>query len=89
VVIGSGMVLVIDHLGRLARIVSGIMPMRRRGIVSMMLVITAEIASGMIPVIGAMIIPRIVLRIMVARITKIVQASDEMLGRRSLAVPAS
>jgi hypothetical protein len=34
VVIGSGMVLVImavDHLGRLARVVSGIVPMRRRG----------------------------------------------------------
>ena len=80
--------MILDHLGRLARIVSGIMPMRRRGIVSMMLVITAEITSGMIPVIRAMDYSEDRAEIW-RQVTKIVQAWDEVLGRRALTVPAS
>ena len=55
-VIGSGMVLVIDHLGRLVRIVSGIVPMPWE-VMSVMPVITADIMSGMVPVIVAMVHP--------------------------------
>jgi hypothetical protein len=56
VVIGSGMVLVIDHLGRLARIVSGIVPMRWE-VMSVMPVITADIMSRMVPAIMAVAHP--------------------------------
>jgi hypothetical protein len=56
VVIGSGMVLVIDHLGRLARIVSGIVPMPWE-VMSVMPVITADIMSRMVPAIMAVAHP--------------------------------
>jgi hypothetical protein len=56
VVIGSGMVLVIDHLERLARIVSGIVPMPWE-VMSVMPVITADIMSRMVPAIMAVAHP--------------------------------
>jgi len=64
-------------------------------VMSVMPVITADIMSGMVLVIMAVIIPRIALMTIAAKITKvteitkIVRHGNRVLGCRALAVPAS
>jgi hypothetical protein len=60
--------------------------MRCRGGVSVM---TAEIVAGMVPVIVVVAHPEDHADDLVARINKIVQVWNKVLGRRALAIPAS
>jgi hypothetical protein len=79
-------IMAVNISGRLARIVSGIVPTQWE----VMPVITADIMSGMIPVIVAMAHPKdraYDRGAKIARITKTVQAWDEVPERRALKVP--